>query len=112
MTRLLRFVTMAAVGFAAGDLAGRGRGAGNANAQTAARRAARPERAAPQRVDALQRHHADFDPDEPDETPDWIEIYNPTAAAVSLTGHAVTDDPSEPDKHVITQTLTIPPTAT
>jgi hypothetical protein len=48
------------------------------------------------------------DPAEPDETPDWIEIYNPTAAAVSLTGLAVTDDPSELDKHIITQTLTIP----
>ncbi|HHY55990.1 MAG TPA: lamin tail domain-containing protein [Chloroflexi bacterium] len=47
------------------------------------------------------------DPDEPDETPDWIEIYNPTAADVSLTGLAVTDDPSELDKHIITQTLTI-----
>lgn len=50
-----------------------------------------------------------IDPAEPDETPDWIEIYNPTAAEVSLTGMAVTDDPSELDKHVITQTLTISP---
>ncbi|HQY93688.1 lamin tail domain-containing protein [Caldilinea sp.] len=47
------------------------------------------------------------DPQEPDETPDWIEIYNPTAAEVSLVGMALTDDPSEPDKHVITQSLTI-----
>ncbi|MCB0050686.1 MAG: lamin tail domain-containing protein, partial [Caldilinea sp.] len=48
------------------------------------------------------------DPDEPDETPDWIELYNPTASPVSLTGMALTDDPADPTKHVITQSLTIP----
>ncbi|MBW7885394.1 MAG: lamin tail domain-containing protein [Caldilineaceae bacterium] len=47
------------------------------------------------------------DPDEPDETPDWIEIYNPTASPVSLTGLSLTDDPAQPDKHVITASLTI-----
>ena len=48
------------------------------------------------------------DPDEVDETPDWIEIYNPTASPVSLTGMALTDDPADALKHIITQTLTIP----
>lgn len=49
-----------------------------------------------------------IDPDERDETPDWIEIYNPTASPVSLTGMALTDDPADPLKHVITQSLTVP----
>ena len=48
------------------------------------------------------------DPDEPDETPDWIEIYNPTDNPVSLTGLALTDDRAVPDKHVITDGVTIP----
>ena len=48
-----------------------------------------------------------IDPDEPDEAPDWIEIYNPTANPVSLTNIALTDDPASPDKHVITASLTI-----
>ena len=29
---------------------------------------------------------------------DWIELYNPTAAPVSLAGYTITDDPTEPDK--------------
>lgn len=49
------------------------------------------------------------DPDEPDETPDWIEIYNPTAAVVSLRGVAVTDDRARPTRQVITASVTISP---
>lgn len=49
------------------------------------------------------------DPDDPDRTPDWIELYNPTASAVSLQGLALSDDPARPTKHVITQNVTIPP---
>ncbi|BAL99788.1 lamin tail domain-containing protein [Caldilinea aerophila] len=48
------------------------------------------------------------DPDDPDRTPDWIEIYNPTASEVSLQGLALSDDPARPAKHVITQNVTIP----
>lgn len=48
------------------------------------------------------------DPNDPDRTPDWIEIYNPTAGEVSLQGLALSDDPAQPAKHVITQNVTIP----
>lgn len=47
------------------------------------------------------------DPDNPDRTPDWIELYNPTNSPVSVKGLAVTDDPARPTKHVITEELTI-----
>jgi hypothetical protein len=48
------------------------------------------------------------DPAEPGEFPDWIEIYNPTGAAVSLNGLALTDDLEEPNKFPITNGLSIP----
>lgn len=48
------------------------------------------------------------DPDDPSQTPDWIEIYNPTASEVSLQGMALTDDPARPTRHVITRHVTIP----
>jgi hypothetical protein len=35
------------------------------------------------------------DPDEPQEYPDWIELYNPSSAAVNLGGMFLTDDPGE-----------------
>lgn len=104
--RFLRLFAAMAVGsaFAVALTIG---GANLANAQT-------PPTALPGqsdlRINELMPSNATtlIDPDEPDEAPDWIEIYNPTAADVSLTGLAVTDDPSELDKHIITQTLTVP----
>lgn len=48
------------------------------------------------------------DPDDPTEFPDWIEIYNPTAAAVSLTGLSFSDEAANPAKSPITLPLTIP----
>lgn len=48
------------------------------------------------------------DPAEPGEFPDWIEIYNPTNQAVSLTGLALTDNLDNPDKAPIPPGLTIP----
>jgi hypothetical protein len=36
--------------------------------------------------------------DEDGAFPDWIELFNPTAAAINLTGHFLTDDDSEPMK--------------
>lgn len=48
------------------------------------------------------------DPVEPAEYPDWIEIYNPTGSAISLTGLSLSDDKDVPLKHLITATLTIP----
>jgi|GEM_PF-390353 len=41
--------------------------------------------------------------------PDMIELYNPGAVAVSLAGMAVTDDPTEPEKFVFPDGLTIGP---
>jgi hypothetical protein len=106
MTRLLRLfaVTAASSAFA---LALTVSGVNIANAQT-------PPDALPGqsalRINELMPSNATtlIDPDEPDEAPDWIEIYNPTAAPVSMTNIAVSDDPSELDKHIITQTLTVP----
>lgn len=48
------------------------------------------------------------DPDDPGAFPDWIELYNPTAAVVSLTGLSFSDDPANPAKSPITVPLSIP----
>lgn len=50
------------------------------------------------------------DPDDPGQFPDWIEIYNPGAAPVSLTNQvALTDDASgNPGKFPITGALSVP----
>ena len=47
------------------------------------------------------------DPDEPAETPDWIELYNPGAAAASLDGLSLTDDKDVPLRFVIPNGLTL-----
>ena len=38
---------------------------------------------------------------EPTETPDWIELYNPGLAPVSLAGFSLTDDKWDPLRFVI-----------
>ena len=38
------------------------------------------------------------DPDDPDATPDWVEIYNPSTVAVPLGGLYISDDPTTPLK--------------
>lgn len=48
------------------------------------------------------------DPDEPGEFPDWIEVYNPSSEAVNLKGLSLSDNPAEPARFPITDTLTIP----
>ena len=47
------------------------------------------------------------DPDEPAETPDWIELYNPGPAAVSLDGLSLTDDKDLPQRFVIPSGLSL-----
>jgi hypothetical protein len=47
------------------------------------------------------------DPDEPAETPDWIELYNPGPAAVSLDGLSLTEDKDVPMHFVIPDGLTL-----
>jgi large repetitive protein len=47
------------------------------------------------------------DPDEPLETPDWIELYNPGPAAVSLDGLSLTDDKDLPLRFVIPAGLSL-----
>ncbi len=43
--------------------------------------------------------------DQDGEFPDWIEIFNPTLAAINLGGHSLTDDKSEPTKWVFPDLL-------
>ncbi len=47
------------------------------------------------------------DPDEAGAYEDWIEIYNPTAAAVDMSGLYLTDDLSKPTKWQVPQGVTI-----
>jgi hypothetical protein len=49
------------------------------------------------------------DPDEPAETPDWIELFNPGQAAVSLDGLSLTDDKDLPLRFVIPTGLALGP---
>ncbi len=42
------------------------------------------------------------------DTPDWLELYNPGHAAVSLDGHTITDDLALPDKHVFAAGVEVP----
>jgi hypothetical protein len=47
------------------------------------------------------------DPDEPAETPDWIELYNPGPAAISLDGLSLTDDKDLPQRFVMPNGLSL-----
>jgi len=44
-------------------------------------------------------------------TPDWIELHNPGTEEVVLSGWSLTDDPDDPDDHVLPAGLTLPPGA-
>ncbi len=46
--------------------------------------------------------------DETGATPSWIELHNPERSDVSLAGWSLTDDTSEPDRHVFEGALTVP----
>lgn len=48
-----------------------------------------------------------IDPDEPLETPDWLEIYNPGPGSVSLNGLSLTDDNDLPLRFVIPNGLSL-----
>jgi hypothetical protein len=46
----------------------------------------------------------------PDGTaPDWIELHNPTDAAIELGGWWISDDPLVPDKHILPSSLRLRP---
>lgn len=47
------------------------------------------------------------DPDDPGDFADWIEIYNPGTSPIPLGGLFLTDDPDNPTKFAITDTLTL-----
>jgi hypothetical protein len=49
-----------------------------------------------------------FHPDPENPYPDWIEIYNPTAAPVSLNGLSITDTPDNPTRGTIPNGYTVP----
>jgi hypothetical protein len=49
--------------------------------------------------------------DEDGEYPDWLEIYNPGSAAVQLQGLSLTDNPREPEKFRIEQSISLAPKA-
>jgi hypothetical protein len=56
----------------------------------------------------VENESQNVDPDEPAETPDWIELYNPGPASVSLDGLSLTDDKDLPLRFVIPSGLTLP----
>jgi hypothetical protein len=49
------------------------------------------------------------DPDEPNEFPDWIELYNPGPGAVSLNGLFLSDSADRPTRYAIPPGLSIAP---
>lgn len=50
-----------------------------------------------------------LDPQEPDEYPDWIEIYNPTPHTVDLGGFLLSDTLAEPDAYQFSDEMSIAP---
>jgi hypothetical protein len=55
----------------------------------------------------VENESQNVDPDEPAETPDWIELYNPGPGAVSLNGLSLTDDKDLPLRFVIPSGLSL-----
>ena len=55
---------------------------------------------AKQSGDCRGLHAFEFVQDEDGAREDWIELYNPTAAAVNLAGWRITDDPQDTAKWV------------
>ena len=39
---------------------------------------------------------------------DWVELYNPTAAAIDINGWALTDKPSNPTKWLFPSSFIVP----
>jgi hypothetical protein len=50
-----------------------------------------------------------LDPNEPEEYPDWIELYNPSFLPINLNGMYLTDDPADPRKFRIAIDLIVQP---
>jgi hypothetical protein len=48
------------------------------------------------------------DEDDPGEFPDWMELHNPTAAAIALDGLYLSDDPLDPTQFPIPTGLSVP----
>ncbi len=53
-----------------------------------------------QRLNEIQSSNLNTIADEDAQYPDWIELHNPSASAVDLTGYGLTDNPSSPFKWV------------
>lgn len=49
-----------------------------------------------------------IDPDEPDELPDWLEIYNPGPHHINLGGMSVTDNLNKPSQFTLSSDLAVP----
>lgn len=43
-----------------------------------------------------------------EDTPDWVELYNPGSEAVDLEGWFISDNSGEPDKHLVQGSLVVP----
>lgn len=46
--------------------------------------------------------------DESGAFPDWVELYNPGSADIDLSGWSITDDLSDPAKHIFAAGVTVP----
>ncbi|MCK6506598.1 lamin tail domain-containing protein, partial [Myxococcota bacterium] len=59
-------------------------------------------------INELMASNATTIADEGGAFPDWVELYNPTGADISLAGFTITDDLLEPDKHALDGSLVVP----
>jgi hypothetical protein len=50
-------------------------------------------------INEFMASNASYTFEDDKQTPDWVELYNPGSAAVSLEGFTITDDLEEPGKH-------------